>query len=160
MAADSCIHCAILPYVYSDLLLFDLSFLREFYLGTYKFTRDWPGRPGCRYATAVKRARQATFLFDGMGAFQGELNPLSGWTILKCVLPSILYGCNNTPRRVGRHPLKLFRYHSTLAVHVVLLWLFVQARILMRKLMLQKHLVSGEDVVNSHAFRMLAAEDI
>ena len=123
---------------------------------------------------AVKKARRAFFLFGGMGAFQGDLNPLSGRAIFEtCVVSSLLYGCENWiltedmlltlesfQEQIGRRILKLSRFHSALAVRVLLQWPSVQTRVLMRKLIFLKRVVSGDEVVSSHVFRTLAAGDV
>ena len=111
----------------------------------------------CKYSSsyideAVKKARRAFFLFGGMGAFQGELNPLSGRAIFKtCVVPILLYGCENwiqtedmllTVERfqeeIGRRILKLSRFHSALVVRVLLQWPSVQTRVLYEEVDLLK----------------------
>ena len=44
----------------------------------------------------IKRARRAFFLFGSIGAFQGDLSPLSSVSILEtCVCPILLYGSEN-----------------------------------------------------------------
>ena len=44
----------------------------------------------------VKKARQAFFSYGSMGAFQGDLNPLSSKSIIEsCVMPNLLFGCEN-----------------------------------------------------------------
>ena len=123
---------------------------------------------------AVKKARRTFFLFGGMGAFQGELNPLSGRAIFEtCVVPILLYGCENWiltedmlltlerfQEEIGRRILKLSRFHSALVVRVLLQWPSVQARVLMKKLTFLKRVVSGDDVVSLHVFRTLAVGDV
>ena len=83
---------------------------------------------------AVKKARGAFFIFGGMGAFQGDLNPLSGKAIFEmCLVPSLLYGCKNWiltedmllslesfQEEIGRRILKLTRFYSTSALHDLL----------------------------------------
>ena len=45
---------------------------------------------------AIKKARQAFFAFGAIGAFQGQLNPISGRSIDEtCVIPALLFGCEN-----------------------------------------------------------------
>ena len=112
---------------------------------------------------AVKKARRAFFLFGGMGVFRGDLNPLSGRAIFAtCVVPTLLYGCKNWiltedmlltlesfQEEIGRRILKLSGFHSGLAVRVLLQWPSVKTRVLMRKLIVLKRVVSGDDVVSS-----------
>ena len=44
----------------------------------------------------VKKARRAFFSYGSMGAFQGDLNPLSSKSIIEsCVMPILLFGCEN-----------------------------------------------------------------
>lgn len=44
----------------------------------------------------IKKARQAFFNCGSIGAFQGDLNPLSSRSILDaCVMPILLYGFEN-----------------------------------------------------------------
>ncbi len=44
----------------------------------------------------VKKTRGAFFKLGSIGAFQGDLSPLSTKSvILTCVLPVLLYGCEN-----------------------------------------------------------------
>lgn len=97
---------------------------------------------------AVMKARCAFFLYGGMGAFQGDLNPLSGRAIFEtCVIPTLLYFCENWiltenmlmtlesfQAEIGRRILKFSRFHQALAVCVLLQWPSVKARVLMRKL--------------------------
>ena len=42
----------------------------------------------------IKKARKAYFALGSLGAFNGDLNPLSSRSIFEtCVLPVLLYGC-------------------------------------------------------------------
>ena len=43
----------------------------------------------------VKKAGRAFFGYGSMGAFQGDLNPLSSKSIESCVMPILLFGCEN-----------------------------------------------------------------
>ena len=123
---------------------------------------------------AVKKARRPFFLFGGMGAFQGNLNPMSGRTIFEtCVLPILLYGCENWvltedillalekfQGEIGRRILKLSKFHSTLAVRVALQWPSLRARILVRKLFFLKRVVDGSDGVSSEVFKAIAMVNV
>ena len=45
---------------------------------------------------AINKARRAFFAFGAMGAFHGQLNPISGRSIYEaCVVPVLLFGCEN-----------------------------------------------------------------
>ena len=45
---------------------------------------------------AIKKARRAFFAFGAIGAFQGQLNPISSRSIYEtCVVPTLLFGCEN-----------------------------------------------------------------
>ena len=61
---------------------------------------------------------------------------------------------------IGRRILKLSGFHSGLAVRVLLQWPSVKTRVLMRKLIFLKRVVSGDDVVSSQVFRTLVAGDV
>ena len=44
----------------------------------------------------IGKARRSFFLHGSIGAFQGDLNPLSTRSIIEtCVLPVLLSGCEN-----------------------------------------------------------------
>ena len=49
-------------------------------------------------------------------------------------------------KKFGRQILKFSRFHSALAVYVLLQWPSVQTRILMRKLTFLEYVVSGDDI--------------
>ena len=77
---------------------------------------------------AIKKARLAFFAFEAIGAFQGQLNPISGRRIYEtCVIPTLLFGCENWvltdsmlhqlesfQGEIGCQILKLSRHHSTI----------------------------------------------
>ena len=46
---------------------------------------------------SIQKARRAFFLHGSIGAFQGDLSPLSTKSIIieTCVMPVLLYGCEN-----------------------------------------------------------------
>ena len=108
-----------------------------------------------------------------MDAFQGDLNPLSGRAIFEmCVVPTLLYARESwilTEDMIdfgefSRRSWKVSgssnsRFHSALAVHVLLQWPSVQTRVLVRKLIFLKRIMSGDEVV-AHVFRTLAAGDV
>ena len=44
----------------------------------------------------IKKARRCFFHYGSIGAFQGDICPLSSRSILEsCVMPVLLYGCEN-----------------------------------------------------------------
>ena len=115
---------------------------------------------------AIKKARRAFFAFGAIGAFQGQLNPISGRSIYEtCVIPSLLFGCENWvltdsmlhkleafQGEIGRRILKLSKHHSTLSTRLGLRWPSVTARILISKLSLLVKLREGEDSIGSQIF--------
>ena len=112
---------------------------------------------------AIKKARRAFFAFGAMGAFHGQLNPLSARSIYEaCVIPVLLFGCENWMLKdsmlhqlesfqgeIGRRILKLSKYHSTLSTRLALRWPSVTARMLVRKLSLLSK-VSAEGNSKAH----------
>ena len=82
-----------------------------------------------------------TAVNEAVGAFQGDLNPLSGRAIFQmCVVPTLLHGCKNWilteevlltlesfQEEVGRRILKLSRFHFALAVRVLLQWPYLSS---------------------------------
>jgi hypothetical protein len=45
---------------------------------------------------AIKKSRRAFFAFGAMGAFHGQLNPISARSIYEaCVVPVLLFDCEN-----------------------------------------------------------------
>ena len=107
---------------------------------------------------AIKKARQAFFAFGAIGAFQGQLNPISGRSIYEtCVIPTLLFGCENWvltdsmlhqlesfQGEIKRRILKLSRHHSTLSTRLGLRLPSITARILISKLSLLTKLSEGE----------------
>ena len=107
---------------------------------------------------AIKKARRAFFAFRAIGAFQGQLNPISGRSIYEtCVIPTLLFGCENWvltdsmlhqlesfQGEIGCRILKLSRHHSTLLTHLGLRWPLITMRILISKLSLLTKLNEGE----------------
>ncbi len=44
----------------------------------------------------IKKARRAFFAYGGIGAFQGDLSPLSSRSVVEtCVMPVLLFGSEN-----------------------------------------------------------------
>ena len=105
---------------------------------------------------AIKKARRAFFAFGAMGAFQGQLNPVSTRSIYEtCVVPVLLFGSENwiltdsMLGEIGRRMLKLSKYHSTLSTRLALKWPSITARIFIRKLsLLSKACQEGNNIGN------------
>ena len=64
--------------------------------------RDWPITPRAHAQRGVSirqekhQARKAFFGYGSIGAFQGNLNPISSVSVIEtCVLPALLYGAEN-----------------------------------------------------------------
>ena len=50
----------------------------------------------CSIAVNIRKARRAFFLYGNIGAFQGDLSPLSSRSVVEsCVMPVLLFGCEN-----------------------------------------------------------------
>ena len=115
---------------------------------------------------AIKKARRAFFAFGAIGAFQGQLNPISGRSIYEtCVIPVLLFSCENWvltdsmlhqleffQGEIGRRILKLTRHHSTLSTRLALRWPSVTARILISKLGLLSKLSERGDSIGGQIF--------
>ena len=123
----------------------------------------------------IKKARRAFFAFGNIGAFQGELNPLSSVSTFEtCIIPILLYGCetwlldssslkllNRFQGEIGRRILRLPRFYSTKAVRIGLHWPSMSTRILLRKLkFLCKLLCPKKDTLSSRTFSSLAIDDV
>ena len=115
------------------------------------------------------------FALGGLGAFQGELSPLSSSSIFEaCITPILLYGCEtwlldstclkaleSFQCEIRRRILRLRKFSSNNAVRSGLHWPSVATRILLRKLMfLSKLLYSTRDSLSSRVFTSLAMNDI
>ena len=126
----------------------------------------------------ILKARKAFFVSGCLGAFQGQLNPLSGRSIyLTCVLPILLYGCENWivndyllnqlkcfESWVGKRLLGLSKYHSNAIVPIALDLPCVRSLILQRKLKFLVKLMPDDDGVDHslsrNLFAALAMKDI
>ena len=123
----------------------------------------------------INKSRRAFFALGGLGAFQGELSPLSSSSIFEaCITPILLYGCEtwlldstclkaleSFQCEIGRRILRLPKFYSNNAVRIGLHWPSVATRILLRKLMfLSKLLCSTRDSLSSRVFTSLAMNDI
>ena len=115
----------------------------------------------------VKKARKAFFALGSLGAFQGDLNPLSTCSIFEtCVLPILLYGCEtwlldssclavleSFQCEIGRRILCLPKHHSGNAVRIGLHWPSMSTRIFLRKVtFLSKLLRQNKDSLCSRNF--------
>ena len=123
---------------------------------------------------AIKKARRAFFAFGAIGAFQGQLNPISGRSIYEtCVIPVLLFGCENWvltdsmlhqlesfQGEIGRRILKLTRHHSTLSTRLALRWPSVTARVLISKLSLLSKLSERGDSLGGQIFSSLPQESL
>ena len=110
-----------------------------------------------------------------IGAFSGELNPLSTSSIFEtCVVPKLLYGCEiwlldtsclkkleQFQHEIGRRILRLSKFHSGDAVRIGLQWPSVASRILLRKLSFMCKLLdpAHSDTMSSRVFTTMAIED-
>ena len=118
---------------------------------------------------AIKKARRAFFAFGAIGAFQGQLNPISGRSIYEtCVIPVLWFGCENLvltdsmlhqlesfQEDFGRQILKLSRHHSILSTRLALRWPSVTARVLISKLSLLSKLNEGGGSIGSQIISSL-----
>ena len=122
----------------------------------------------------IKKARRAFFAFGAIGAFQGQLNPISGRSIYEtCVIPVLLFGCENWvltdsmlhllesfQGEIGHRILKLTRHHSTLSTRLALRWPSVTARVLISKLSLLSKLSERGDSIGGQIFSGLPQESL
>ena len=123
---------------------------------------------------AIKKARLAFFTFGAIGAFQDQLNPISGRSIYEtCVIPVLLFGCENWvltdsmlhqlesfQGEIGRRILKLTRHHSTLSTRLALRWSSVTVRVLISKLSLLSKLSERGDSIGGQIFSGLPQESL
>ena len=113
------------------------------------------------------------FALGGLGAFQGELSPLSSSSIFEaCITLILLYGCKtwlldstclkaleSFQCEIGRRILRLLKFYSN-NVRIGLHWPSVASRILLRKLMfLSKLLCSTRDSLSSRVFTSLYSNE-
>ena len=96
----------------------------------------------------VNKARRAFFALGRLGAFQGNLNPLSSCSIFEtCITPILLYGCEtwlldstslsaleSFQHEIGCRILRAPKFYSEASVRIALHWPTVATRILIRKL--------------------------
>ena len=118
----------------------------------------------------IKKARRAFFCYGSMGAFQGDLNPLSTKAVIDtCVMPILLFGSENwiisdsllykLERFLGelsKRALKWPKHLSNTCAVVTLDMETIRCRILCQKLnFLRKLLEDGATGIGAAAFRSL-----
>ena len=122
----------------------------------------------------VHKARRAFFALGSIGAFHGQLNPLTGRSLFETfVVPTMLYGCEtwilseshlhileSFQAEIGKRILGISKYHSNTSTLIGLHWPSVKARILIRKLTFLAKLLERDDGLSSHVFRTLASDDV
>ena len=113
----------------------------------------------------ISKARRAYFHWGSLGAFQGNLNPLSCKSILEtCVMPVLLYGCENwilnaeskkmlesfqgeLAKRILKWPKHFSNTAASISIAIGLQW--IESRILERKLSYLQHvLVASEKTLS------------
>ena len=122
---------------------------------------------------AIARARRTFFAYGAKGAFQGQLNPLSGRAIFEsCVLPVLMYGSENWyvtdslmakleafQEEIGRRILRLPRHHSGRGVRLALEWPSMVARVLQRKVLYLLRAFNSEESLG-HLFLTRLTKDL
>ena len=107
----------------------------------------------------ISKAQKAFFSFGCIGAFQGELNPLSSRSVVDtCVMPVLLFSSEcwyltdstldkleNSQYTLGKKTLRLSRFHSNTSIPVGLDWPSMRARILIRKLNYLRRVISAKN---------------
>ena len=116
----------------------------------------------------IDKARRAFFALGRLGAFQGDLNPLSSCSIFEtCIIPTLLYGCEtwlldtNTlstlesfQYEIGCRILRVPKFYSKTSVRIALHRPTVATRILIRKPNFLSKLLSGSnDIISRRCFR-------
>ena len=122
-----------------------------------------------------KRQEKPSLLWGSLGAFKGDLNPLSTCSICEtCVLPILLYGCetwlfdssclaflDSFQCEIGCRILRLPKHHSGNAVCIALHWPYMSTRIFLRKVaFLSKLLRQNKDSLCCRIFTSLAIENV
>ena len=123
----------------------------------------------------IAKARRAYFALGSIGAFQGQLNPLSGRSLFSTfVTPILLYGCENWilsesllvklekfQAEIGRRILCLSKHHADLSTLLGLHWPRIRVLVLLRKMAFVGRLLkSDKEDQSSRVFRTLACDDI
>ena len=105
----------------------------------------------------IKKARRAFFYYGSIGAFQGDICPLSSRSILEaCVMPVLLYGCENWVMtealwekleafqgELSKRILKWPKHHSNTAAATALDVPSMRCRVLIRKLSFLQRIVKS-----------------
>ena len=123
----------------------------------------------------ISKARRAFFALGRLGAFKGDLNPLSSCSIFEtCIIPTLLYGCETWlldstsltalegfQHEIGCRILRVPKFYSKASVRIALHWPTVATRTLIRKLnFLSKPLSGSNDMISKRVFSSLAVEDV
>ena len=122
----------------------------------------------------IMRARRAFFHYGSIGAFQGDLSPLSSKSVYEvCVLPILLYGCENwvlTQTLIDRleafqgeivkRMLKWPRHHSNTAACVTVRLQSVKNRMLARKLRFLQRVLQAEERSASGKVCLALCDDV
>ena len=118
---------------------------------------------------AIGKARKCFFAYGAAGAFEGQLNPLSGRAIFEaCVEPVLLYNCENWfltkplleklesfQAEIGRRILTLPRFHSSRAVRLALGWPSITTRVFAKKLAFLARVLENSDSIGHHFYDCL-----
>ena len=120
----------------------------------------------------INKARRAFFALGRLGAFQGDLNPLSSCGIFDtCIIPTLLYGCEtwlldstslsaleSFQHEIGCRILRVPKFYSKASLKIALHWPNVATRTIIRKL--SKLLSGNKDIISRRVFLSLALDDI
>ena len=119
---------------------------------------------------AIGKARKCFFAYGVVGAFDGQLNPLSGKAIFEaCVEPVLLYNCENWfltepllaklesfQTEIGRRILALSRFHSGRAVRLALGWPSIATRVLAKKLAFLSRVLENSNSIGHYFYHCLS----
>ena len=137
----------------------------------------WNSSLSARHSVSdnINKARRAFFALGRLGAFQGELNPLSSCSIYEtCIVPILLYGSEtwlldstslnsleSFQHEIGCRILRLPKFYAKSAVRIGLHWPTVATCILIRKLSFLSKLLSGsKDIISRRVFTSIAMDNI
>ena len=123
----------------------------------------------------IGKARKTFFALGNIGAFHGNLNPLSARSMFEtCIIPTLLYGCEtwlldvttikmleSFQCEIGCRILRVPKHHFKKVVRQGSQWPLVATRILICKpTFLAKLLANTNDIISNHIFTSLAIMDI